>query len=186
MYLFNNSLKKITFIFSLLHFCLSCQSNKNELYDYEIMSVILNLEFGNESDEENGMYWIDSNKEYDMLRINNCTNLTGFDVEVIQLHMDFRNRSNFPIDDLNKKKKIELEKIKNYNRYELVSSSIKNIKESYIGSVSFSSIHYNENLTEAIVFVHYLCGGDCGFGKIYYLTKKQKWFVKKEEEVYVA
>ena len=88
--------------------------------------------------------------------------------------------------DLNKKIKIDINKIKGYYRYQLIDLCNDKNKKEVIGTVTFSSISYSENYKKAIFFVKYLCGGHCGFGKLFYLKKEQKWLIEKEEEVYVS
>ncbi|MGS2765142.1 hypothetical protein [Sinomicrobium sp. M5D2P9] len=167
---------------------LACKKEHNEADDYEILSAVLNFSYDNESDEANGLYWIDTAKEYHSLLVLNHTNVIEFDLEVIDSYLTFGNFTEFSINDFKKKHKWDLKKIKGFDRYTLETMADQNVKSPYIGMVQISAISYNKNLDRAVVYTSFLCAGngDCGAGMIFHLKKEEKWIVEEARELWVA
>ncbi len=183
--------KKLAIYFLSILFVISilgCKKDVDESSDYAIISAVLNSAFGNESDDENGLGWIDTTKEYNSLLLLNHTNLRQSDIQIINDYLEYQNIAGFSIEDFKNKHKWDIEKIKDYNRYQLEVLNDQDIKSPYIGMAQISSISYNQTYDGAIIFVSFLCAGsgDCGFGKIYHLKKEDKWKIEKEEILEVS
>ena len=184
-----NSILKSSLVIILLALLFStCKSKNHESDDYEILSAILNSSFGNESDEENGLYWIDETKDYHSLLLLNHTKLIEPDLGMINIYLTFGDVSGFSINDFKKKHRWDIEKINDFNRYTLEVKTNQNIKTPYIGMVQISAISYNKNMDEAIVYTSFLCAGngDCGVGLLFHLKKQGNWVVIKTNELWSA
>ncbi len=184
----NSKLKSslVLIIFALLF--LTCKSENHKSDDYEIISVVLNFSFGNESDDENGIYRIDETKEYHSLLLLNHTSLMESDLELINSYLTFGNVSGHSINDFKKKHRWDIEKINDFKRYTLEIKTNQNIETPYIGKMQISAISYNKNMDEALVYTSFLCAGKgaCGVGLIFHLKKDGKWVVAEIDEQWSA
>lgn len=184
----NSKLKSSFVLIILALLFLTCKSKNHESDDYEILSSVLNFSFGNESDDENGIYWIDETKEYHSLLLLNHTSLVEPDLAMINSYLTFGNFSGFSINDFKKKHRWDIEKINDFKRYTLEVKTNQNIKTPYIGKVQISAISYNKNMDEALVYTSFLCAGNgaCGAGLIFHLKKEDKWVVAEMDELWSA
>jgi len=184
----NSKIKSSLVIILLALLFLTCKSKNHESDDYQILSAVLNSSFGNESDEENGLYWIDETKNYHSLLLLNHTNLIEPDLEMINIHLTFGNVPGFSLNDFKKKHRWDIEKINDFNRYTLEVKTNQKIKTPYIGMVQISAISYNKNMDEAIVYTSFLCAGngECGVGLLFHLKKRGKWVVTETDELWSA
>ncbi|MDY8137502.1 hypothetical protein [Aquimarina sp. 2201CG5-10] len=173
-------------IFFFILFLFSCNSKSNELEEYIIISEIINHSYGKKSDDENRLGWIDSTKTYNSLLVLDHTNLREFDLETLNQYLIFNNLKDFSIEDFKVKKKWDMTKIKEFNRYKLEVMNGQSIKSPYIGMIQISSISFNKEINKAIVYTSFLCSGnaDCGEGLVYHLKKGNKWEVKKVESLW--
>jgi hypothetical protein len=156
--------------------------------DYRIISEILNYSYGHETDEENGLSWIDLSKPYSSLLVLNHTSLIESDVQSLKDYLKLNNLVDFSIEDFRTYKEWDVEKIEDFKRYKLEVKTTQSVSRPFIGMIQISSIIYNERFNEAIVYTSFLCAGngDCGEGLIFHLQKNEKWTVEKEEVLWVA
>ena len=181
--------KRTTFYLGLIFLSLllfSCKPVLNESEEYQIISEILNHSYGHETDDENGLGWIDTSKSYNSLRVRNHTNLRELDIEILNDYLNFNNLSDFAIEDFQKYREWDIKKIKDYYRYLLETDTDKGNESRYIGSIQFSSISFNKDLDHAIIYTTYYCGGECGEGLVFRLIKTDKWTVEKVETLWVS
>lgn len=166
----------------------SCKLEVTETDNYEIISEVLNHSLGHKSDDENGLGWIDETQEYQSLLVLNHTNLRETDIESIKGYLTFLEIPEFSINDFKVKQKWDITKIKKFDRYELEVMGDQNVKSPYIGMIQISSISYNDEFDEAIVYTSFLCAGngDCGEGLIFHLQKNEKWTIEKVDVLWVA
>lgn len=183
------NLIKYYFILTFLSlFFPSCNQTSNELDEYNIISKILDYSYGHETNDENGLSWVELSKPYHSLLILNHTNLREFDFKILTEYYNQNKLKDFSIVDLKTKKKRNINKIKGFKRYKLEEMADQPINSPYIGMVQISSICFNKKVDEAIVYTSFLCAGngDCGEGLIYHLKKSDKWEIYKVENLWVA
>ncbi|TPV31165.1 hypothetical protein FJ651_15375 [Paucihalobacter ruber] len=166
----------------------SCVSKSNEVAEYEIISEVLNHSYGNETDNENGLNWIDTSKPYKSLLILNHTNLIEVDLEIINQYLTFNNITDFSIDDFNEKRDWDVSQIKGYKRYKLEIMKNQSVESPHIGMVQISAISFNKEYNKALVYTSFFCAGngDCGEGLIFHLTKDNNWKIEKVEIMWVS
>jgi hypothetical protein len=129
--------------------------------EYRIISEILNYSYGHETDEENGLSWIDLSKPYSSLLVLNHTSLIESDVQSLKDYLTFNNLADFSIEDFRTYKEWDVEKIEDFKRYKLEVKTTQSVSSPFIGMIQISSISYNEEFNEAIVYTSFLCAG-CG------------------------
>lgn len=169
-------------------FLFSCNQKSHELEEYKIISEILNYSYGHEKDDLNGRGWIDLTKPYHSLLFLNHTNLKKIDLEALTLYLNNNELKGFSIEDFKTRKKWDILKIKGFKRYKLEIMANQPIKSPYIGMVQISSMSFNKEINNAIVYSSFLCAGngDCAAGLIYHLKKSDKWEIKKVEILLVS
>jgi hypothetical protein len=163
----------------------SCSSEPTEEDKYQIITEILNYTYGHDTDDENGLGWVDLSQSYTSLKVINHTNLREIDIEIIKDYLEFNNISDYSIEDFTVYWDLDINKITNYERYRLETE--KEQKDSnQIGVIQFSSISFKKDFKEAIVYTSFYCGGECGEGQVFHLEKKDKWKIKKAETLWVS
>lgn len=84
----------------------------------------------------------------------------------------------------------DLSKIKTAYDYKLKYLSSRQKKEPntfIIGNVTFSKIVYNKEKTVACLYSELVCGGECGYGNIYFLMKREsKWSISSYHNIWVS
>ena len=181
--------KRTTFYLGFIFLTLllfTCNPVLNESEEYQIISEILNHSYGHETDDENGLGWVDTSESYNSLRVRNHTNLRELDINILNDYLNFNNLSEFAIEDFKKYKEWDVKKIKEYNRYRLENDSDKKNDSRYIGTIQFSSIIFNKDLDKALIYTVYSCGGECGEGLVFLFTKTDKWKIVKVENLWVS
>ena len=77
-----------------------------------------------------------------------------------------------------------------YSSIQSISHKFKVLHESlpnFYGMYSFSNIGFNQDNTQAILYVYYDCGSLCGSGSFYILKKENNiWEVESIEQIYVS
>ena len=173
-----------TLVTSVLLF--ACSTEPNESEEYQIISEVLNHSYAYETDDKNGLGWVDLSKPYDALRVLNHTNFGSVDIESLNDYLNFNELNEFSIEELMKYREWDIQKIKGYDRYRLETDSNKKDTSHYIGTIQFSSISFNEECEKAIIYTSYYCGGECGEGLIFHLVKNDKWEIEKVETMWVS
>lgn len=167
---------------------LGCKSEPNEIEQYQIVNEVLNHSFGHTTDDENGLGWIDLSKTYDSLLVLNHTRLRESDIQSLNDYITYHNLTDFSIKDFQTYKEWDIERISDFNRYELVVMTDQSVSSPYIGMVQISAIGFNSKFNEAIVYTSFLCAGngDCGADILYHLKKNDKWKIVKVETLSVS
>ena len=56
-----------------------------------------------------------------------------------------------------------------------------------IGKVRLSKIYFNSNQHKGLLFCEFICGGLCGYGRLFLIEKiKDRWFIKKSHLIWIS
>lgn len=165
---------------------LGCKSEPSEIEEYQIISEVLNHSYGHPTDDENGLGWVDLSKDYNALFVIKHTNQIPSDIEKVYQYLKLNNYCEFSIDELKKYREWDIARIIGYDRYQLESEGYKKADSHYIGQIQFSSISFNKGFDRAIIYTSYMCGGECGQGLLFHLSKSNKWEIEKVEVMWVS
>jgi hypothetical protein len=88
----------------------------------------------------------------------------------------------------NSSKRFDLSKINTSRDYTLkYLSSSKDDNTIIIGNVTFSQITYSHDETIACIYSSIVCGGECGYGNIYFLEKHDgTWKITSKHNLWVS
>ncbi|MBO0321656.1 hypothetical protein J0X14_05065 [Muricauda sp. CAU 1633] len=177
-----------TIFVSLMVLLFGCTSDSTESDEYQIISEVLNHSFGHQKDDSNGLGWVDLSKTYSSLLVLNHTRLRESDIQLLSNYISYNNLTDFSIKDFQEYKEWDIEKIIDFNRYELEIMTDQSISSPYIGMVQISSVVFNMKLNEALIYTSFLCtgNGDCGADIVYHLKKEEKWKIVKVETLSVS
>jgi hypothetical protein len=78
----------------------------------------------------------------------------------------------------------------NTGRYKIYSATSKvrlKPSETFAWGIKFSRVIFNEKQDQAVVYVSLTCKGDCGYGKLLYLKKKNdRWIIENFDWLWVS
>lgn len=160
-------------------------SNKDE---YEIVSKILSKSYGHESNELNGLGWMNDGQDYTSILLLNHTVLKDWDMKLIREYIERNQINEFDLIEFQIRNSWDINKIQGFSRYKIEELNKQNNHSQYIGLVQISNIVFAENKNNAIVYTSFLCAenGDCGIGQIFHLVKNNNWEIVKIEELWAA
>lgn len=174
------SISKISFfiLFSLILFSSSCSQVPKINDDQVIISeVILHILATN---SENGT--LDSIP--DKLFVLPHTRLRESDLEIIDARVE--KMEGFRLEDFKVSKAWDASLLHELSPNQVEFLQAHKFKPNIKNLLQISSIAYHEDQKQALVYVSFMCGGECGYGILLHFTYLNIWTLTSIEELWVS
>jgi len=174
------SISKISFfiLFTLIFFSSSCSKVPKVDDDQAIVSEVIFYILTSESD--NGT--LDSIP--DKLFVLPHTRLRESDLEIIDARLE--KKEGFRSEDFKQSKAWDASLLQDFSPNQVEFLKDHELNPNVKNLLQISSIAYHEDQKQALVYVSFMCGGNCGYGLLLHFTFLNIWILTSIEELWVS